>query len=89
MKFVLSMTVDNAAFQPDPLPAIADRLRYVAEQLDGGETAEYYRNITDVNGNIVGTFKLLKEESNDAPQSYRVEVFSATLAGLEYKKNVR
>lgn len=61
MKFVLSINVDNAAFQPNPLPIIADRLRYVAEQLDGGKTAEYVRNITDGNGNSVGTFKLVKE----------------------------
>lgn len=61
MKFVLSIDTENSAFEPDPLRVVANRLRHVAEQLDNGENAECYRNIWDTYGNIVGTFKLIKE----------------------------
>lgn len=61
MKFVLSITTDNDAFYPEPFPEIAKLLRKVAMELDTGENAEFYRNIRDTNGNIVGAFKLLKE----------------------------
>jgi len=62
MKFVLSINCNNDVFQPDALPEVAILLRQVAQRLDDGDSADYYRNITDSNGNIVGTFKLIKED---------------------------
>lgn len=61
MKFVLSINCDNDAFQPEPLPEIAAILRRLASKLEQDGTTGLYENISDANGNIVGTYKLIKE----------------------------
>ena len=61
MKFVLNLNCVNDVFQPDPRLEISRILRDVADQLDNGETADYFRTIFDANGNDVGRFKILKD----------------------------
>jgi hypothetical protein len=56
--FRLNLACDNAAFEDDNLNhEIARCLRAVADRIEAGEDCGKYRNILDVNGNIVGAFK--------------------------------
>lgn len=56
MKFKLTMSCDNAAFEGDNLsPEIGDILRAVEGQLLNGETSG---TCFDVNGNKVGMWEL-------------------------------
>ena len=59
MKFKLSITCDNAAFDDDDLTFEIGRcLRTIADRVEAGESCHKHRNILDSNGNIVGTFVL-------------------------------
>lgn len=58
MEFTVRFDCDNAAFDPDPGPEIARILRVVAQQVEDGEDASKSLNTRDINGNVVGTFKL-------------------------------
>ena len=40
---------------------IARCLRAIADRMEAGETFDYYRNILDINGNIVGQFAIKPE----------------------------
>lgn len=56
--FRLNLACDNAAFEDHNLNhEIARCLRVVAKRIEDGEDCSKYRNILDINGNIVGTFK--------------------------------
>jgi hypothetical protein len=57
-KFELNINCRDDAFQPDARPEVARILRDIADQLDRGETAAFYRTILDINVNDVGRFKL-------------------------------
>ena len=57
MRFKLDISIDNEAFQPDPVPEIARILRALAatiEQQRGGET---FGPIRDINGNRIGEYE--------------------------------
>jgi hypothetical protein len=60
MKFVLSIDCENAAFVEYELDEVARLLREVADRLESGDSAKYYRNILDVNGNVVGRYKMFQ-----------------------------
>ena len=59
MKFVLSITCENDAFQPDAAAEVARILRSVADKLESGaDDFGRYRTLRDSNGNDVGRAKL-------------------------------
>lgn len=62
MKFQLSFTCDNAAFDDDNRDTEISRLlRDIAQKIEGGAIAELpgkFRSILDVNGNKVGEWRL-------------------------------
>lgn len=55
MKFVVEVDIENAAFDPDPVPELARLLRYAA---DAVEVSHAYGVLSDINGNKVGEFRL-------------------------------
>ena len=60
MAFKLSIDTDNAAFEPEeggPRPELARILRELANVLDAGDGGRG-RSLRDVNGNIVGEWRL-------------------------------
>lgn len=66
--FKLSIDCKNAAFcegdTPTPesaAPELVRILRAVANRIESGDTFDTFRNIQDINGNIVGTFAFKKE----------------------------
>lgn len=62
--FKLTITTDNAAFQPDPRPEVARILREVAERVEIGDISYHFRTVYDINGNDVGRAKLITSEEN-------------------------
>ncbi len=56
--FRLQITCDNAAFDEGMATELARILRDLASRLERGEDFSKYRNLRDINGNIVGTAKL-------------------------------
>jgi hypothetical protein len=66
--FKVSIDCGNAAFceggtptQESAAPELARILRNIAERLENGDYYDRFRNCTDSNGNIVGTFALKSE----------------------------
>jgi hypothetical protein len=60
--FTLSFDTDNAAFEDDPRPEIAHILRELADKVWQWEGYTKHQNIRDINGNVIGTWKLNPEE---------------------------
>lgn len=67
--FKLSIDCGNSAFcendyptQESAAPEIARILRAVADRIESGDTFDTFRNMHDINGNIVGTFALKTEQ---------------------------
>ena len=67
--FKLSVNCGNAAFcegdTPTPesaAPELARILRAIADRIESGDTFDTFRNCSDINGNIVGTFALKTEQ---------------------------
>lgn len=60
MEFKMRIDCDNAAFEdyPDELSRI---LEQTAQRIRDGIT-DKYENVWDINGNIVGTFRLAEQE---------------------------
>ena len=58
MKFTLTLTCDNAAFEDRPSEEIARILRAAASRIEA--TDELRGSLRDINGNTVGSY----EESN-------------------------
>ena len=56
MKFTLSINTDNDAFEGAPEIEVARILREVAAKISTVGLPDSYRNMTDINGNIVGTY---------------------------------
>ena len=54
LKFRLQITCDNHAFEDNAAPELARILRDLASRLERGENFDMYRNLFDLNGNIVG-----------------------------------
>jgi hypothetical protein len=59
MTFDLKIETDNYAFDDDPRPEVARILREVADRVEHGIIATGYRNVRDINGNVVGRFRLV------------------------------
>lgn len=66
--FKLSFLCDNAAFcadddptQETAAPEIVRILREVAFRIESGDKFDTYRNVQDINGNIIGTFAMKKQ----------------------------
>jgi hypothetical protein len=55
VKFTLTINADNRAFQPNPIPELKRILRYVTAKLEAGHTESL---ISDINGNLVGDYRL-------------------------------
>jgi len=64
MKFVLSINCNNENFKPDPIPEVVRILGNVAHRLSDGDKAEFYRDLHDADGKIVGQFKMIREDSD-------------------------
>lgn len=64
MKFVLTIHCDNDIFKPDPIPEVARILNNVTMRISDGERIDTYRNLHDANGNIVGQFKMIREDND-------------------------
>ena len=62
MKFEIAFNLDNAAFDDiDKSYEIARILRELANGFDEGAydlTYDKYRNVKDINGNVIGTWRL-------------------------------
>lgn len=72
MQFKLTFNCDNSAFRdsvtgnvmhdsPDTQVEVARILREVANRIESGDYFDMYRNIKDINGNIVGTYAMKDE----------------------------
>ncbi|HWC37359.1 MAG TPA: hypothetical protein VG476_02465 [Acidimicrobiales bacterium] len=57
-EFSVRFDCDDDAFHPEPGPEIARILRVVADRMEAGEDASRPVVIRDINGNVVGTYKL-------------------------------
>lgn len=64
-RFHLHITAENAAFGEEPAGEIARILREVANRIEAGENIDKYRNLHDLNGNVVGVFALKDEEEGE------------------------
>jgi hypothetical protein len=64
MKFILNLSTENDAFQPDPRPELVAVLRHVANEIERGEDIRFFRTIYDCNGNDIGRYAL-------KPKDYR------------------
>ena len=60
-KFELFFSCDNAVFDDAPMAEVSRILRDVAQRIDDGDDAGFYRTIRDINGNDIGRFKLIRE----------------------------
>ena len=65
--FSLSINCQNAAFcdgetptQESAAPELARILRRTADRIESGESFDTFRNILDINGNIVGVYAMKK-----------------------------
>lgn len=65
--FRLTIECDNAAFEDDATYEISRILGELAKRIAGSCEGDFfkYRNVTDVNGNVCGTFRL-KDESDES-----------------------
>lgn len=54
----LKINCDNDAFHDAPEVEIARVLRKIAQDIEDLEATGMYQNIKDINGNIIGTFRL-------------------------------
>ena len=61
-KFTLQFDTGNEAFADNPDLEIARILRTVADRIENGDRYDTFRNILDLNGNIVGVFALKEEK---------------------------
>lgn len=52
MKFIVTIEIDNAAFDPDPEPEVARILRAVADRVSDSGNPDHIR-VADINGNFV------------------------------------
>ncbi len=59
MLFNIAIEGDNAAFDDDARGETARILRDVAQRIESGEDANYYRTIRDINGNRIGAFRFV------------------------------
>lgn len=63
-KFMLNITTGNASFGDNEWEERAELsriLREVADRINNGDDIGMFRNIKDIDGNIVGTFALKDE----------------------------
>ena len=58
MKFTLSFDTENTAFDGITNLEIARILRDLANHVENDDIAEQYKNVRDINGNVVGTYRL-------------------------------
>lgn len=65
--FSLSINCENAAFcsgdtptQESAAPELARILRETADRIENGDSFDTFRNIRDINGNIVGIYAMKK-----------------------------
>ena len=58
MDLRVQFNCDNAAFEDTPEFEVARILRHIADRIENGEATGLYQNAIDINGNIVGTFRL-------------------------------
>ena len=58
MKAVITVEMDNAAFEDDPAGELARILRETAHKIEEGYNAGQCR---DINGNQVGNFDIIEE----------------------------
>lgn len=65
LQFRLSITCENAAFEDSPESEIARILRATADRLESGDDFDTHRNLSDLNGNVVGTAALKTREEHD------------------------
>lgn len=60
--FRMRFDCENAAFEDEGIATEIGRiLRDIAERIERGEATGLYQNVKDINGNVVGTFRLAKE----------------------------
>lgn len=62
--FELKINTDNAAFAEDFHGEMRRIFEHVLQRLDGyeGPNLNKHNNVRDVNGNVVGTFKIADDE---------------------------
>lgn len=71
LQFRLYITAENVAFEDAPEHEIARILRDTATRLEEGEGFDTYRNLLDLNGNVVGTAALkYKDEHEEGRRSH-------------------
>ena len=58
MDLLVHFNCDNAAFDDMPEFEVARILRHIADRIESGQATGLYQNAIDINGNIVGTFRL-------------------------------
>lgn len=58
MQFDLAFDADNAAFDEDPRREVVRILREVAKRIERGDDTTLDLSVLDINGNVVGRFKL-------------------------------
>lgn len=60
--FKLQIDCENDAFNDNAAVEVARILRETADRLEKGEQFDTYRNLIDINGNVVGTAKLASRD---------------------------
>lgn len=67
----LQIETSGSAFDVDLGGKCADVLRVVADRLERGDYSGLYQSITDVNGNVCGTFRLKSCDCHDPCEHIR------------------
>lgn len=62
-KFIMTFSTDNAAFDENPAREVSRILAEVAARIESADRVpEYFENIRDINGNIVGTYAVKPDD---------------------------
>jgi hypothetical protein len=61
--FTLSFDTDNAVFEEHPEQEVSRILSEIAHQVLHNPVDHHFQNVRDINGNTIGTWKLVPEES--------------------------
>lgn len=67
MKLTIEITLDNAAFHPDPSPETSRILRALADDIDRKGIHSRKATLTDINGNRVGHSNLEEDDEPETP----------------------
>ena len=83
MKYVIEISMDNAAFGDYPEQEAGRILRNLADTVRRCGLRTQPQDLRDINGNKVGVVKLIRYESDDNDPARGCEFYNGTCSGTE------